>query len=314
MASSNNTVAAGKADGANNHSWEATGEHIWEKTVREDADGKIVVEAEDSLVEAVRKRRRVLERQDYSQRNRRLVRDMIRYIYLIIDASRWTRVKDPVFPGGGTRIQAVTRILMDFVQEYFDQNPVSHIGLVLVKQGEATQLHGLSGNIKSLKISIQSVADLCAKEGASGGEFSLQNGLEVAGRSLGHQPRHGSREVVIVTSALSTCDPGYLLTETLPKLQQASIRVSCVALSAELHVCRKLTEMTNGVMGVCLDQQYLRDWMMAQCTPPPRSHTAGEAGCEMIRMGFPSRKFHETPELVHAGRQKTLLARTAFTW
>lgn len=147
-----------------------------------------------------------------------------------------------------------------------------------------------------------------------GGEFSLQNGLEVAGRSLGHQPRHGSREAVIVTSALSTCDPGYLLTETLPKLQQASIRVSCIALTAELHVCRKITEATAGVMGVCLDQQYLRDWMMAQCTPPPSSKKADEMGCEMIRMGFPSRKSHETAELVHAGRQKTLLARTAFTW
>ena len=47
-------------------------------------------------------------------------------------------------------------------QEYFDQNPVSLIGLVLVKQGEATQLHGLSGNIQSLKLAFPSVADLCA--------------------------------------------------------------------------------------------------------------------------------------------------------
>jgi len=50
------------------------------------------------------------------------------------------------------------------------------------------------------------------------------------------QPRHGSREIVIICGALSTCDPGYLLTETLPRLKSASVRVSTMALAAELHV------------------------------------------------------------------------------
>jgi transcription initiation factor TFIIH subunit 2 len=269
----------------------------------------------DTLAEAVRKRRRILERQDYAQRNRRVVRDMIRYLYIVVDASRWTRQKDPVFPGGSTVIQAITRLLVDFIQEYFDQNPVSHLGFVMAKEGEATQLHCLSGNSRALKEAVQSVAEMCGVEGpAKGGEFSLQNALEVAGRSLGHQPRHGSREVVVVTSALSTCDPGFILTETLPKLQQASIRVSCIALSAELYICRKLTEETSGVMGVCIDQQHFRDWMMAQCTPPPATSRLRESGCEMIPMGFPSRTSSDMVELVHAGRHKTILSRTGFIW
>jgi transcription initiation factor TFIIH subunit 2 len=305
----------GGGGGGTNHSWEATGEHIWESAVREDEDGNIVVASQDTLAEAVRKRRRILERQDYAQRNRRVVRDMIRYVYIVVDASRWTRQKDPVFPQGATLIQAVTRLLTDFIQEYFDQNPVSHLGFVMAKEGEASQLHSLSGNARALKEAIQSVADLCGQEGpAKGGEFSLQNALEVAGRSLGHQPRHGSREVVVVTSALSTCDPGFILTDTLPKLQQASIRVSCIALSAELYICRKLTEETSGVMGVCIDQQHFRDWMMAQCTPPPTTNKLRESGCEMIQMGFPSRTSSDMVELVHAGRHKTILSRTGFIW
>jgi transcription initiation factor TFIIH subunit 2 len=296
------------AAGTASHAWEDTGgEQIWDKTVQEDAEGNILVAAQDTFSEAVRKRRKLLERQDYAQRNRRVVRDMIRYLYVVIDASRWTRVKDPVFPGGGTRIEVVTKVLSDFVQEYYDQNPVSHLGFVIVKQGEAEILTQLSGNSKTHKIALQSIADSC------GSEFSLQNGLEVAGRSLGHQPRHGSREIVIVTAALSTCDPGFILTETLPKLQQANIRVSCIALTAELYICHKVSESTGGTMGVCIDLQHFRDWLMAQCTPPPTNKTDHERGCEMIQMGFPSRTSQEVAELVHAGRQKTLLSRTAFT-
>lgn len=313
MTTPSGTVAASAAEGAK-HSWEDTGESSWERAVQEDADGNIVVTTQDSVVEAVRKRRKNLERQDYAQRNRRVVRDMIRYLYIVIDASRWTRTKDPMFPGGATRITVITKLLTEFVQEFFDQNPVSHLGLILVQQGEATQLQRLSGNSKQLKIALQSVAESCASEGpASGGEFSLQNGLEVAGRSLGHQPRHGSREIVVVTAALSTCDPGYILSQTLPRLEQANIRVSCIALTAELHICRKLADTTSGTMGVCLDQQYLKDWLMAQCTPPPTKPSL-DSGCEMIVMGFPSRTSHDIAKLVHAGRQKTLLARTAFTW
>lgn len=306
------------ADNTSNpaHAWEDTGgEHIWEKEVQEDGEGHIVVAATDTITEAVRKRRRLLERQDYAQRHRRVVRDMIRYVYVIIDASRWSRIKDPVFPGGGTRIDIITQLLTNFVGEFYDQNPVSHLGFVLVKQGEAEILTQLSGSSKTHKIALQSVAESCAQEGpaAQGGEFSLQNGLEVAGRSLGHQPRHGSREIILVTAALSTCDPGFILTETLPKLQQANIRVTCFALSAELHICRKLAEATAGNMGVCLDIQHFRDFLLAQCTPLPTNKTGTANGCEMIPMGFPSRTSQDVATLVHAGRQKTLLARTSFT-
>jgi len=151
---------------------------------------------------------------------------------------------------------------------------------------------------------------MAASEGPlEGGEFSLQNGLEVAGRSLGHQPRHGSREIIIVTAALATCDPGYLLTETLPKLIQANIRVSAFALSAELHVCRKLADETGGIMGVCLDRPHFRDWMKAQCVPPPSAGLVPT--CSMMRMGFPTRSESEIPELVHATRTQTIMSRTA---
>jgi len=192
------------------------------------------------------------------------------------------------------------------------------LGFILVRNGEAEILSKLSSSSKPHKMALNSIGPLVASESASGGEFSLQNGLEVAGRSLGHQPRHGSREIVVITAALSTCDPGYILTETLPRLLQAHIRVSAFALSAELHVCRKITQETFGSMGVCLDKAHFREWIMNQTVPPPtQSHNnnSEEEGvtCEMVTMGFPSRTVATLPSLVHATREKTIMARTAYT-
>ena len=137
------------------------------------------------------------------------------------------------------------------------------------------------------------------------GEFSLQNGREVAGRSLGHQPRHGSRELVVLFGAL-------ILTETIPRMQAANVRVSSFALSAELHVCRKLAEETIGVMGVCLDKGHFRDWLLGgQCTPPPAiPHSlgsGGSGGCKMVHVGFPTRPSGDVPAI-------PILARTAFVY
>eukprot|EP00957_Ditylum_brightwellii_P188303 14335713-Ditylum_brightwellii.AAC.1 len=95
----------------------------------------------------------------------------------------------------------------------------------------------LSGSTKQHRVALAAAltSAMSSSGPGAGGEFSLQNGLEVAGRSLGHMPRYGSREIVILCAALSTCDPGDVLVETLPRLIGAGVRVSCVALSAEMN-------------------------------------------------------------------------------
>lgn len=130
----------------------------------------------------------------------------------------------------------------------------------------------------------------------------------------------------------------------------ANVRVSTLALSAEMHVCRKLAEETGGVIGVSLDKAHFRDWLLGQCVPPP-THGASNApqtskfACDMVQMGFPTRIssgkflisqnffffmsflvtkiivfsfllpffFKDVPTLVHASQDTTLLARTAYT-
>ncbi len=79
----------------------------------------------------------------------------------------------------------------------------------------------------------------------------------------------------------------------------ANIRVSTFALSAELHICRKIAEVTGGAMGVCLDKGHMRDWLLEQCVPPPAIRKELlDHGCEMVQMGFPTRTKSEIPTLV----------------
>lgn len=89
------------------------------------------------------------------------------------------------------------------------------------------------------------------------------------------------------------------MTETLPRLMAANIRVSTFALAAELHICRKISEVTGGAMGVCLDKGHMRDWLLEQCVPPPAIRKElHDFGCEMVQMGFPTRTKSEIPTLV----------------
>lgn len=78
-----------------------------------------------------------------------------------------------------SRLSLTFTYLEAFIAEFFDQNPISQIGLVGTKDGLAEKLTELSGNptehIRALKLK---------KFQETGGEPSLQNALEMARSSL----------------------------------------------------------------------------------------------------------------------------------
>ena len=223
-------------------------------------------------------------------------------------------------PPARVRMETILNLASEFVNEYYDQNPLGHLGVVLCKDGEAEMLTSLGGSPRKHKLALGAalVTEMKRKGGGGGspigGEFSLQNGIEVAGRSLGYAPRYGSREIIVITSALATCDPGDILGETLPRLLHAGIRISTVALQAELYICKKLADATGGLAGVCMDMRHLRDLVMGHAIPPPVNADADENSqnnntdnqhghqmiCEFVTMGFPSREGGDVPTLVHS--------------
>lgn len=310
------STGTGDADQTkSNHTWEFhSSSQAWEG-VQEDADGNIISSAAHrDPIHAIRRRRRLRARHDAAA-GRRVVRDMIRYVYVVIDLSACMNEKDALLSHSQSRIACTVSVVQTFIAEYFDQNPISHLGIVLVKDGVADMLTQLSGNpnlhIQALEKGIN--------EAAVSGQFSLQNGLELAGRSLGHMPRHGSREVVVIVGSLSTCDPGDVLSETLSKLNRANVRVSCIALTAEMYVCRKITEECQGTMGVALDSNHFKELMLAQCIPPPcmmnddAEKVEMTKTCDFVHMGFPTRESSDIPSMIHSssGRELTF-GRTSY--
>ncbi|KAL9183450.1 hypothetical protein ACHAXT_004306 [Thalassiosira profunda] len=291
------------------HNWEAVdGALLWHD-VQEDAEGNILTRSTaTSLAAQIRQRRHRLASTDLARSQKRLVRHMLRHVYLVLDGSRWSREKDPALPPARMRLETTLNLASEFVSEFYDQNPLGHLGVVLCQDGEAEMLTTLGGSPKKHKLALSAalVTELGKKGGPNvGGEFSLQNGIEVAGRSLGYAPRYGSREIIVISSALATCDPGDILGETLPRLLHAGIRVSTISLQCEVHICKKLAEATGGVAGVCLNTGHLRDLVMGHAIPPP-VHASKEGGaahevtCEFVEMGFPSRQGGDVPILVHS--------------
>uniref|UniRef100_A0A8C9G1V9 VWFA domain-containing protein n=1 Tax=Pavo cristatus TaxID=9049 RepID=A0A8C9G1V9_PAVCR len=132
-------------------------------------------------------------------------------------------------------------LLEYFVEEYFDQNPISQMGLIVTKSKRAEKMTELSGNPKKHIAALKKAVDMNCQ-----GEPSLYNSLNLAMQTLKHMPGHTSREVLIVFSSLTTCDPANIY-ELIKSLKAVKIRVSVIGLSAEVRVCTVLTRETGGM-------------------------------------------------------------------
>ena len=60
-----------------------------------------------------------------------------------------------------------------------------------------------------------------------------------------HLPTHSSREILIIFGSLTTCDPGNIH-DTLGACVRNKIRISVVALAAEMKICRDMCDKTGG--------------------------------------------------------------------
>lgn len=208
-----------------------------------------------------------------------------------------------------------------FVREYFEQNPISQLGVLGMRDGLALRISDMSGNPNDHINAIKALRTLEPK-----GNPSLQNALEMARAALYHTPSHGTREVVIVLGALLSSDPGDIH-ETIKACIKDKLRVCIIGLAAQMHICEEICRKTNagdtGAYNVALDEVDFRDLLMSITTPPVMRHlatttTAAGAGAgadptttaqgqqqaqaqssaaALLMMGFPSRTPEATPTL-----------------
>mmetsp|Transcript_15614 Transcript_15614/g.46061 ORF Transcript_15614/g.46061 Transcript_15614/m.46061 type:complete len:458 (-) Transcript_15614:390-1763(-) len=262
-------------------------EHTWEQ-LREDEHGNLQL---DLLAEQRAKRRRLLT----AAQSARIRKGMIRYVVLVIDLSRASSAQD-MRPN---RLSVMLRVAKAFVRNFFDQNPLSQLGIVLMREGLAERLTDLSGSPES-QIKCLSSASLTA-----GGNASLQNALELTAGMLAAVPPYGNREALFLFASLSTCDPGNVFT-AVKACTDARVRVSVVGVAAEVYVCRRMADDTGGRYAIALGEAHLEELLLAHSSPPPA--TAGRAGVQLVQMGFPQRSTEDQAGAVHVGADVRLMA------
>jgi len=252
------------------YSWETEYERTWEG-IREDEHGLVASSVEDIIHKAKRRRLENLPT------NIRL--GMMRHTFVVIDMSKSMSDQD-LKP---TRFKCCLKLLQRFIDEYFDQNPISQIGFIIMRNKRAERICELSGNSRQHL----SILDKL-KDKPTSGEPSLQNALELAFSTLKNMPGHTSREILLLMGSLTTCDPGDIQ-ETINNLKAQSIRCSVIGLAAEVRICKWLCEETNGVYDVILDESHLSDLLLARIRPPPATQ---QVESSLIRMGFPQHSLH----------------------
>ncbi|KAL7343596.1 Ssl1-like-domain-containing protein [Rhodotorula toruloides] len=274
------TRSASSRDKGKGRAWEGQFERTWDM-VQEDERGTLEGAVSDMLLTS--KSRRVLRDTASIQRG------IIRHVYLVIDLSSAMLVRD----FKATWLDLTLQYAQDFVNEFFQQNPIGQMAIMITRDGLAERLTPLSGNpADHLKV-LQNKKKLEAR-----GSPSLQNVLQLAKTGLSHLPPHGSREVIVILSSLTTTDPTNIH-QTIAETEAERIRVNIIGLSADMKICRDICEQTNGVYRVARDDLAFRDLLFEFVLPPPtfapsKSHVLGgpspaapTSSADLMQMGFP---------------------------
>ncbi|KAL8365685.1 hypothetical protein RB595_004473 [Gaeumannomyces hyphopodioides] len=264
-----------------------------------------------------------LEGRIEAEKRRRVLRDttpiqrgIIRHLVMVLDMSLAMDEKD-MLP---SRHRVAVAYAVDFAREFFDQNPISQLAIIGMRDGVAVRISDMSGNPADHIEKLRQLVELPPM-----GNPSLQNALEMCRGTLFNTPSHGTREVVMIFGALSSSDPGDIH-ETIDGLVTDRIRVSIIGLSAQVFICEDLCRRTNashsasepilvggndessGYM-VAIDDVHFRELLLSVTRPPATRQSqlqqqgaaagggGGGAGASLLMMGFPSRTTGTDPAL-----------------
>ncbi|KAI0644440.1 Ssl1-like-domain-containing protein [Trametes meyenii] len=259
------------------YAWEASYTRSWD-TVQEDEAGSLQGAVQDLIARG--RRRRLLAPAAAIRRS------IIRHLVLVLDLSSAMMDRD-MRP---TRFDLMLQYAREFVTEWFDQNPLGQIGVVGMRGGLGERIGEMSGNPQDV---LKSISERHKLEPI--GEPSLQNAIEMARSSMSHLPTHSSREILIIFGSLTTCDPGNIH-DTLDDCLKDRIRISIVALAAEMKICRDLCSKSGGQFGVAMNEGHFKDLLFELIPPPAQRAVARTTGgpaanpaADLMIMGFPMR-------------------------
>lgn len=264
------------------YTWEDEYHRSWD-IVQEDAGGSLAGVVAGIVEES--KKQRVIKDTKPVQRG------IIRNVIFVLDLSSAMMEKD-LRPN---RYALMINYAIEFVSEFFDQNPISQMGIIGMKDGLSMLISDLDGNPNE---HISALQDLRKQEPR--GDPSLQNALEMSRGMLYHVPSHMTKEVLIVFGALLSSDPGDIK-KTVKALIDDKIRVKVIGLAAQVAVCKDLCMQTNygdtSNYGVVLNEPHFRELLMESTMPLALHQLSTEKKSALVEMGFPSRISEVEPTL-----------------
>lgn len=277
------------------YDWEKTVQHGWDADLGEDEEGNLV--SNRALVGSERDRSLRARQNRVTQSVRR---GLIRYLAVAMDASESAAVSDDYRPN---RLVVMKECLKRFISDYFDENPISQLCLMIMHKRVAERITDLSANPRAHINRLQHVWD-------TEGKASLGNTIEVAIKALKNVPDYGHRELLVIFASLSSVDPESV-DKAIEKAQAQKIRISIICLAAEVYVCKTICARTGGTCSVALDSTHFQELLKAHTAPAPELQTLVSATTDFIYMGFPKKVLEGPPTFCYDGR-KTAFQVTAY--
>jgi len=274
----------------NEYEWEKNVKQTWDSDLQEDAEGNLISRGVNSDRD-----------RSYRARQNRVTesvrRGLIRYLAVAIDCSASAAIADIYRPN---RLVVMKAGITRFISDYFDENPISQLGIITMSDRAAATVSRLSGNPRS---HIKVVNDIWSTIGKA----SLGNTIEVAIKSLRNVPDYGHRELLIVFASLSSVDPENIEV-TIEKAREQKICISIICLAAEIHVCKMICTRTGGTCSVAVDSQHLRELLKSHTAPAPELQSLVSSTTEFIYMGFPKKTLDASPLFCFDGKKTAFQA------
>lgn len=186
-----------------------------------------------------------------------------------------------------TRFLLTLRYAAAFITEFFEQNPISQLGIIGMRDGLAKRISDLSGNAVDHLTALSNL-----RTSDPQGNPSLQNALEMARAALFHAPSHGTREILVISGALLSSDPGDIHT-TIASLISDHIRVCVIGLAAQVAILSEICTKTHGEYNVAMHEEHFKTLFMGVTTPPPMQ-SKDQSKSSLLMMGFPDRMVAKT--------------------
>lgn len=292
-------------------SWERSIGRSWEEIEVDSASGQLQLHTLQRKKQLDRKKQlQSLLSTNGSSKNGIIEKGMIRYLYIILDLSSAMDVND----FKPTRKFCCLEYLVDFIHSYFDQNPISQLGIIVTHNQIAEKITELSGNpleqIEKLKKFLEegrdenTTIDITAGDTeqpnqlpSTGGDMSIQNSLIVAESTLRQIPPYGSREILFIHAALYSVDPSDIH-QTITTITTNNIVCNVISLTAEMHIFVEICKKTAGTFSVVQNRDHLKQRLLSYIPPSPLlQQRAKNIQRRWIKMGFPIQQTLAYPSL-----------------